>query len=499
MGIGKKLAIGCFGVMVLTCAGVPTLLWSIGGGRPTIAVDYEAKLNERAAAVPEGDRAWPIYRELTAELQSLEELDSLVLDRSLTPESVEMDRLRLFVEANASLVERARAAGSKPGLGYVTSRENEASYLEARGESVDDLDDGTGSPRWLLLIELPHLSDARSMARLLAADLRVAAAEGSGDRVVRDLGSMLGLSRQAGEHDFLICQLVELAIRGLAFGEIEWVLRTDASVLSGSDLREIGSMLDSLDGGGRYDISYEGERLHFYDTIQRAYTDDGKGNGKILIDSIESVGNTSNGNSGGAAQGSFPKRVGTGIVRLFSMDRAAFTRVADELFDWAEHSAKRPRTEWQGPPPSDELERAYDGDEIFPLDYGMRLLSLLVPALGKASVVADESNARKDAVRIAVAAERFRRDEGRWPTRVEELTPTYLDTVPADPFAEGPLEITSTETGIVVYSVGGDRDDDGGRHGLLAKRWVDPAEAGSISNGDDAEGDWVLFPEPKRR
>ena len=190
MGIGKKLAIGCFGVMVLTCAGVPTLLWSIGGGRPTIAVDYEAKLNERAAAVPEGDRAWPIYRELTAELQSLEELDSLVLDRSLTPESVEMDRLRLFVEANASLVERARAAGSKPGLGYVTSRENEASYLEARGESVDDLDDGTGSPRWLLLIELPHLSDARSMARLLAADLRVAAAEGSGDRVVRDLGSM---------------------------------------------------------------------------------------------------------------------------------------------------------------------------------------------------------------------------------------------------------------------------------------------------------------------
>ncbi|MBI69217.1 MAG: hypothetical protein CMJ38_04225, partial [Phycisphaerae bacterium] len=35
----------------------------------TITVDYKAKINEVAAAIPQDDRAWPLYREASIALR----------------------------------------------------------------------------------------------------------------------------------------------------------------------------------------------------------------------------------------------------------------------------------------------------------------------------------------------------------------------------------------------------------------------------------------------
>jgi hypothetical protein len=55
-----------------------------------------------------------------------------------------------------------------------------------------------------------------------------------------------------------------------------------------------------------------------------------------------------------------------------------------------------------------------------------------------------------------IAAERFRRRHGRWPTTLGELTPEFLKKVPADPYADQPLQLRTTGDGIVIYSVGPD-------------------------------------------
>lgn len=144
------------------------------------------------------------------------------------------------------------------------------------------------------------------------------------------------------------------------------------------------------------------------------------------------------------------------------------------------------------------LKQVYEGDdEVISLNYGIKFLNTMLPALGKFVDAADGYNALEDATRVAIAAERFRRANGAWPEDVEQLVPRYLPTAPRDPFADGPLRIRTTDDGLMVYSIGADRDDDGGRHGELARRWIDPDEAGSIQQGDDAEGDWVLVPEPE--
>jgi hypothetical protein len=62
----------------------------------------------------------------------------------------------------------------------------------------------------------------------------------------------------------------------------------------------------------------------------------------------------------------------------------------------------------------------------------------------------------------ALAAERFRRDFGRWPTTLDELVPKYVIAVPRDPHDLQPLRLARRPDGIVIYSVGQDEIDDGG-------------------------------------
>jgi hypothetical protein len=62
----------------------------------------------------------------------------------------------------------------------------------------------------------------------------------------------------------------------------------------------------------------------------------------------------------------------------------------------------------------------------------------------------------------ALAAERYRWAEQRWPDDLNALMPRYLAAMPADPFDGRPLRLRLLPDGIVIYSVGPDRQGDGG-------------------------------------
>ena len=61
-----------------------------------------------------------------------------------------------------------------------------------------------------------------------------------------------------------------------------------------------------------------------------------------------------------------------------------------------------------------------------------------------------------------LAAIRFHRANGRWPTKLEELTPEFLPTVPIDVFDLQPLRLFVTDQELKIYSVGENELDDGG-------------------------------------
>jgi len=67
---------------------------------------------------------------------------------------------------------------------------------------------------------------------------------------------------------------------------------------------------------------------------------------------------------------------------------------------------------------------------------------------------------------VGTAAERYRSAQGRWPGTIDDLVPSQLTAVPPDPFGGAPLRLARDPLrpeGLVLYSVGPDRVDQGGR------------------------------------
>ena len=74
-----------------------------------------------------------------------------------------------------------------------------------------------------------------------------------------------------------------------------------------------------------------------------------------------------------------------------------------------------------------------------------------------------EGMARRRAALAALAIERFRLETGHCPETLGELVPDYLRSVPDDPFDGVLLRYRRLDGGYVVYSVGEDGVDDGGK------------------------------------
>ena len=62
-----------------------------------------------------------------------------------------------------------------------------------------------------------------------------------------------------------------------------------------------------------------------------------------------------------------------------------------------------------------------------------------------------------------VALQRYRRQHDRWPDTLDALVPAFLAEVPVDPHDGKPLRYRRLTDGIVIYSIGPDKIDDGGK------------------------------------
>ena len=74
----------------------------------------------------------------------------------------------------------------------------------------------------------------------------------------------------------------------------------------------------------------------------------------------------------------------------------------------------------------------------------------------------EENRAQWLCTRAALSAERYRLATGRLPDALDDLVPDHLQVIPTDPFDGTPLRLTANEKGLVIYSIGSDRIDDGG-------------------------------------
>lgn len=91
------------------------------------------------------------------------------------------------------------------------------------------------------------------------------------------------------------------------------------------------------------------------------------------------------------------------------------------------------------------------------------LLYAMMPPLSRITTLEVRTIGRLRTARTALAIERYRLAADKLPDALEDLVPDYLDSVPRDPFDGNELRYKKLEHGFIVYSIGEDLIDDGGK------------------------------------
>ncbi|MFT3785690.1 MAG: hypothetical protein QM770_05925 [Tepidisphaeraceae bacterium] len=479
-------------------------------GHPTLSVDYVAMMNAATLAVPESDRAWPIYRENIRSMRTLIEgpakQDAGWFDRLFQAHEGDpnFDELKAWTAQNPALFEQFSEGSRKKVLGFVYGPDG--SIYEPgspfdltrpptpTGESEADKLARTST----VSILLPYLSYTRQLADLVAADARVAFASGDCDRGMRRVDDLLHLATQHQAESILVSQLVGLGVRDRALQTFAEQLEKHPERLTDEQLQQFAHRI----AGGRVPadiIDLSGERMFFPDILQRLYTDDGHGDGRPVAASVELLRMYSSPTT--------PPDTVNGLTRvaapaslLLLASRKEMQAKYDELLDivdrrmhrtWREARATRNVS-------VDELVTKIAASPVQRLRY--LPIVILTPSLERLSLKAENNLTQRDGLLIAIACEVYRRQHGSFPATLDVLTPSLLPSVPADPIDGAPMRYRLVDGQPVVYSIGADGDDDGGHN-------PDPNAEGKVADprqtwldgSSHCDGDWILFPVQRKK
>jgi hypothetical protein len=472
-------------------------------GRPSIKRNIAAELNAATLATPESERAWPVYRRAYLALPVMPE--AIMNSGSwpaIEPTDADWPVYTAYVEALQPSIQLVREAAALPHMGFILTDsyddpEMTAHALVIRGQLPTDggLPAPSAAPSenpWAINLVLFYLGNMRGFARDLAADARVALFQGEGDRFVADYVALNRLAGHSSEHPFLISKLVGLAVDAVAFDLIAKALDEMPSIFTDADLVALAHRV----GSRQAEIDIGIERGFFEDTVQRFYTDNGHGDGRLVRTTLLQNPWNIEWNAQLRSSPIAP------VVSAISAGRREVTNEWNRLMGIARDEATSPMWTWTSMPGQREMDRM-TASKWYNLRYFP--ISMLVPAVGRVAEASNKSAMRRDAMAAALVLELWKRTRGEYPASLEEMTPEYLPAVPVDRFDGRPLKYRLHDGRATIYSSGRDRDDDGGRPPATAsgytQSWASP-ETVSNDLADPVrnpltDGDWILWPPVK--
>jgi hypothetical protein len=280
---------------------------------------------------------------------------------------------------------------------------------------------------------LPETQRVRAGARALSLQFHVHLHKDEISPAVDCILAQIALARALEREPTLVSQLVQLAIHGMALGHVQALVRQ--ADVSDADLLRLQACLRKMDLQASLKSSLVGERAMCY---------------TVCLDPhqmAEVVGAPAQGVTREIAERQ-PKRI---------FDAAKMLELNLRISEGADDSIFKARQEALAA--EDEL-RDLAGNLVGKLYYTMTLL--LSPAYSAGVTAFARTAAGRDSADAAIAAELYRRKNGQWPAKLEDLVPEFLPAVPTDPFTNRPLLMKAAQGSFKVYSVGPDGVDNGG-------------------------------------
>jgi len=295
---------------------------------------------------------------------------------------------------------------------------------------------------------MPDLSNIRSGAFLLKLEAILHAENGKPEKVVDSIESTFGLARSLSKDPIFISQLVRIACQALAVSALEHTInRTE---FTDEQLVDLSQTLINAEDPSAMFRAFAGERCMGVSILKMP---------AAKIPSMLSIANNR------------PHLLGVLAISLYrfaglaDMDAIIYL---DLMNDYMKAIQLPPQQRQEA---ADAVDARFDKTSRIHV-----LLHVIMPALSRATTIDVRNIAQLHTALAGIAVQRYRLATDNLPDTLAELTPTYLDAVPKDPFDGEELRYKKLETGFVVYSIGEDGNDDGGKE-KPRKRTRPPAPA----------------------
>ncbi|NIP25187.1 MAG: hypothetical protein GWN67_12710 [Phycisphaerae bacterium] len=282
---------------------------------------------------------------------------------------------------------------------------------------------------------MPDLSDIRHGARLLALEAVLHAENGKPGSAARSIKSTFGLARSLSKEPILISQLVRIACQALAVSILEHIVnRTE---FTDEQLADLSQTLVNAEDPSAMIRAFTGERCSVVGVMKMPASQ--------IPPLLDMASNR-------------PHPLGVLAIWLYrfaglaDMDAAIYL---DLMGDYIKAIQLPPQQRKEA---ADAVDARFDKTSRIHM-----LVHILMPALSRVTTLDLRSISQVRAAHVGLTVERYRLATGKLPDTLAELTPTYLDAVVKDPFDGKDLRYKKLETGFVVYSIGEDGNDDGGK------------------------------------
>ena len=354
-----------------------------------------------------------------------------------------------------------------------------AAWLEENQRQIDLIVEATTRPRYyfpladgddpglMIAAALPPLQTVRQAAFALRIRAMSRIAAGKSDEASRDVAACHRLARLTAQAPTLVDGLVAIAIEGMAV-QADATLAHEGTLTAGqarrfaAEFRNLPTMVNMADR-----LNW-GERIFFLNCVLASSR---RGPGELWPFEI----------GPGIPKGkldSFVERLAAAMIdwnEPMRMGNQWYDRLVAALSKPTRKERDAARAEFD----RDAKKVASDAKDLRVLlrniaqagslrgglgrQMGHVVVALLLPALSGA-INADDRNTTNDSmVPVVFALAAYRADDGAYPTDLAALVPKYLSAIPEDLFSGGPLRYKREGPGYVLYSVGPNGKDEGGR------------------------------------
>jgi hypothetical protein len=287
-----------------------------------------------------------------------------------------------------------------------------------------------------LATRLGPLNSLRQAERLLYLEAILNLERQQPQQAVDSVITSLGVSRSLKQEQMLIAYLVQVACQGIGLDCLQRVL--NRMPLTDEQLGELAEAIEELENDQALTRAFVGERCLGLDGIQGLRT------GRIPLEEIFNPWEP----EPSWIRPLWPLCKATGLVEL---DEKRYLDIMEQLVK----ATQLPL------PESIDASHAVN-EEVEHLPRWRVLSRLLLGSLSTSVNKAGGCAAKVRDAQTAIAVERYRAANGKLPDELSDLIPTFLPAVPVDPFDGMPLRYKKLAKGYVVYSVGEDREDNGG-------------------------------------